>query len=218
MARPAVQEIVAAELDALLRKFNPHQPRDPEGKWSVVGALAKKLAHAITGDDAHSAARLKSEPSASQVTAILRMGGDGSYVVNGDLRTQSGTIGKLAEKNRTTVEHIDSVMKTATLPKDMVVHRHISDIQSVFGFNETPHDLTGLSWRDHAYASTSIADRRTGSHKVEMRILVPAGTRGFSDPRLDSDEILLDRGLIFTVVRDNTPGEVVRYVDVEVSS
>lgn len=172
---------------------------------------------ATTGQAALSAAALKTKPSEPELAAIDRMGGDGSYVVNGDLRTQSGATGKLAEKNKTTVEHIDSVMKSATLPTDMVVHRHISDVQAVFGFKETPHDLTGLSWRDHAYASTSVTDRGTGSHKVEMRILAPAGTHAFSHPRLDSDEILLDRGLTFTIVKDHTPGEVVRHVDVEIS-
>lgn len=182
------------------------------------GGFDKHADEATTGAAAHSAAALKSQPSGAELAAIDRMGGDGSYVVNGDLRAQAGTTGKLAEKNRTTVEHVDSVMKTATLPTDMVVHRHISDVQAVFGFKETPHDLTGLSWRDHAYASTSVADRGSSSHKVRMRILAPAGTHGFSHPNLDSDEILLDRGMTFTIVRDHNPGGVIRHVDVEISS
>jgi len=45
--RSAIAEIVAAELE-LLRKFNPHEPRDPDGKWSLVGA-AKKLAGLAKG-------------------------------------------------------------------------------------------------------------------------------------------------------------------------
>jgi hypothetical protein len=42
-----IRAVVAAELEQL-RKFDPHQPRDPEGKWSLFGA-AKKIIETLGG-------------------------------------------------------------------------------------------------------------------------------------------------------------------------
>ena len=55
-----------------------------------------------------------------------------------------------------------------------------------------------------------------------MRILVPTGTRGLSSPDLDSgsldfDEVLLNRGLTFTVVADRGTFDGARQIDVQVS-
>lgn len=177
---------------------------------------AAKFDAATTGEDALKAASLKSPPTDAQLVAIKRYGGDGGYVINGDLRTQSGEIDQLAPKNRASVDQLDSVMAASLLTEDIIVHRRISDGVAVFGRDITTAvpDITGASWRDHGYASTSQAERGA-SGRMRMRILVPKGTPAFSHPDLDSDEILLGRGLKFTVVKDYGP-EVVRRIDVVV--
>lgn len=179
------------------------------------GSFADHVAAADTGDAALRTAALRVEPSAAQHAAIDRYGGDGSYVINADLRTQSGSESALTPKNRDTVEQLDSLMESSSLAHDVVVHRHIGSGSRTFGrpVDSTVADLSGMTWRDHAYSSTSVEDRGTATHKIRMRILVPKGTRAFSHPSLDSDEILLDRGLKFTVVKDYGPA-VVRHLDV----
>jgi hypothetical protein len=54
--RSRIQAIVAAELDELIRTFDPHQPRDPTGKWSLVGAVRQALADAGDVDELNTAA------------------------------------------------------------------------------------------------------------------------------------------------------------------
>lgn len=196
--------------------------RDKDGRFSsggggAAGEFDAAVASAKTGPDALGEAELKSEPTQPQLAAIGRMGGDGAYVVNADLRTRA-TVDDLAPKNRATVDQLDSVMASAHLASDVVVHRHIANGMDVFGrdVDSSVGDITGASWRDRAYVSTSMQDRGATGHRIRMRILVPAGTGAFSHPSLDSDEILLDRGLTFTVVRDHGPA-VVRHLDVVVS-
>jgi len=203
---------------------NRSYKRDKDGKFSSGGGMSSDdfdsaAAKAVTGQDALTTASLKTEPAEPQLAAINRYGGDGSYVVNADLRTQSGSADGLTSKNRTTVERLDSVMESSPLTHDVIVHRHIGTGTRTFGreVDSTVGDLTGMSWRDHAYTSTSVEDRGTGSHRIRLRILAPAGTPAFSHSRLDSDEILLGRGLKFTVVKDHGPG-VVRHLDVVVES
>lgn len=52
-AIPSVRAIVADELQSLLRKYDPNQPRDPDGKFSKIGAIKNALA-ALAGKDASS--------------------------------------------------------------------------------------------------------------------------------------------------------------------
>jgi len=85
-------------------------------------------------------------------------------------------------------------------------------------FGSVAHgDMTGTTWRDHAFVSTSVAPRSVGGGLAQMKILVPAGTSAFSAKYLDPDEIVLDRGLTFRIVRDygGQSGEI-RHLDVEV--
>lgn len=167
---------------------------------------------ATTGDAAIGVAALSGPLSPAQAEAIDRYGGDGSYVINADLRSTGGSTDGLTAKNKATVEQLDSVMSAAPLKSDIVVHR-VVDPTKAFGRNITSADpdVTGLSWRDNAYTSTSVTERGTG--RVRLRILAKKGTPGFSHPSLDSDEVVLDRGLKFTVVKDHGP-EVVRRLDV----
>jgi hypothetical protein len=178
--------------------------------------FGERFDEAATGAEALQAAALAGEPNADQAAAINRYGGDGGYVINADLRESSGNTGDMQPKNRSSAEQLDSVLEGARLQQDVVVYRHIGSGRRTFG-REIEGDLTGLSWRDNAYTSTSAEHRGvTGGHRMNMRILAPRGTPGFSHPNLDSDEILLGRGLTFRVVKDNGIADGVRQLDVVV--
>lgn len=197
-------------------RYSPDQPRDDHGRFGEGGSDSAAFDSATTGSAALSSAGLTAEPTQAQAAALNRMGGDGSYVVNSDLRTQGGDTSRLSDRNAATVEQMDSLMASSPLKEDMVLYRHVADSEKTFGqhIDSTVADVTGLSWRDHAYTSTSVDPR--GGKLMEMRILVPKGTPGLSHSLLDPDEVLLGRGLTFTVVKDHGP-TVTRHLDVVVS-
>jgi ADP-ribosyltransferase exoenzyme len=193
--------------DQVLIRFSPDQPRDEHGRFGEGGAEASvgdfdgALSKAAAGGDALSMAALTVDPSPEQAAALSRMGGDGAYVVNADLREQDGFTS--TERNAATVAQIDSLMTQSSLRQDAVVYRR-AQVRDVFGADvEKVGDLTGLSWRDNGYVSTSTQPRADLSGSMNMRILAPAGTPGFSHPALDNDEVLLGRGLTFEIVADN---------------
>jgi len=185
--------------------------RDRDGQFSSGGGMSSEefataVGQAATGADAMAAGALKRVPTAAEVSAIDSYG-SASITMNSGLRTGA----TLSQADRDTMAGMDSVMATASLRADVVVHRR-ADLAHVFGAH-ADGDLTGIEWRDDGFVSTSVADRHG---TARLRILVPKGTKGFSeDYTLDPDEIVLDRGLTFRVVSDQT-GATGRRVDVEV--
>ncbi|MGE5827639.1 MAG: ADP-ribosyltransferase [Micromonosporaceae bacterium] len=198
--------------------LNRTYKRDKDGRFASTGMSASEfdaaLAGAASGEKVLTAASLRREPNSAESVAIDRYGGEGGYVVNAELRTQAGHLSELSPRNRTTVEGLDSVMRSARLGEDVVVHRRVGSVQQVFG-RDFKDDMTGLSWRDHAYVSTSVQHRGTyGSSRLQLRILARAGTSALSHPTLDPDEVVLGRGLTFTVVRDRGMESGMRQLDV----
>lgn len=179
--------------------------RDKQGKFSSGGESSAEdfeqaVAGAASGKQALAVAMLPVTPTTQQDAALGRMGGDGAYVVNADLRTSNGAAS--TERNAATVTHMDSLMQASPLDQDVVIYRR-AQIATFGEGAEGIGNLAGLSWRDHAYVSTSVEPRVRMGGALNMRIVAPAGTPGFSHRHLDSDEILLGRGLTFEVVADH---------------
>lgn len=154
----------------------------------------------------------------TQRKALDRYGGDGSYVINADLRDRSGRIDLLTERNRQTVQELDSIFAQSELPGPAVLYRKIDLSRGPFGdLANADRDLTDFTWTENAYSSTSIAERLTGGRAVQVRVFVPKGTRAISHEVLDSDEVLLDRGTTFRVLTDRGKNDRFdRVLDVEV--
>ena len=109
-------------------------------------------------------------------------------------------------------------MSASPIPTDLVLYRHVGHVDDVFPDVDVDGDLTGLSWRDHAYVSTSVNSRgATYGQSLNLRILATEGTPGFSHGYLDSDEVVLGRGQKFTVIKDHGKDDFfVRQLDVVV--
>lgn len=117
-----------------------------------------------------------------------------------------------------TVRDIDSAMADSALPQDVVAHRGMFLGNLVFGEDRMGHELTGFAWLDKAYGSTSadeaIPDKFMASGaegNVRMVVNIPAGTRALATSTFEKGsgengplaEITLERGLRWTVVKDN---------------
>ena len=213
--------------------------RDKDGKFSSGGRGAgASWSDAATGGDALDAAA--SGDLSPDAAAALGQYGRGHYYrddkqvaihqhVNSGLRNGRGDLGSMPARDRAVAAGLDAAMdQTGGISTDIIVHRSASAAH-VFGADATDGDITGLSWRDHGFVSTSTTDRADDfrqyggpSDRIAMRILVPTGTRGLSSPDLDSgsldfDEVLLNRGLTFTVVADRGTFDGARQIDVQVS-
>ncbi len=160
--------------------------------------------------------------------ALADYGGNGHASVNGALRTNGGDPANLPEslpgvlgyshgRVSDQITGLDAVMSRSKLTSDVVVHRGVGNTEKLFG---TSGDLTGMQFRDHGYVSTTTSGHASGEFTgnktgLQMRILVPAGTGALGSDALDRNELLLDRGLNFQIVRDYQ-SDGVRTVDVEV--
>jgi hypothetical protein len=195
-------------------------PNDSPGKATPRKA-ATPSGSPLIGDAALKAAA--ANPTGAQLAAVDRYGGDGGYVINNDLRAQSGDLASLQPKNRATVEAMDSLMHDSPLQRDVVVHHKTSLARNPFSTSTTgeidplDRDLTGFSWTEHTYTSTSIDDQQLKHRGIDLRITVPAGTPAISHKTLDNGEILLPRGSTFRVTADHGKDDrFVRHLDVEV--
>jgi hypothetical protein len=127
------------------------------------------------------------------------------------------------------ISGIDAAMAGSKLPGDVVTWRGLRTAQKAFG-DRLDSDMTGLTWREDAYVSSSadrtVADDFIGKRQggVRMRLLTPAGVGAVQlsadvdgAGRRDESELLLDRGLSLTVAADHgIDADGVRNLDVEV--
>jgi len=178
---------------------------------------AARAAASLSGKQVQTATKL-GRLTEAELKAVDRYGGDGSYVINADLRDRSGRLDLLTDRNRQTVETLDAIFGRSVLPQDAILYRRADLTRGPWGdLANNDHDLTGLVWTEHAYSSTSIAERLEGGRSVQIRIFAPKGTRAFSHRVLDSDEVLLDRGTTFRVIADRgKDSRFNRVIDVEI--
>lgn len=144
------------------------------------------------------------------------------------------------EDVRATIDTMDRGMAASHVEHDVVVHRMISEPEHQFGSSyRHDGDNTGLSWRDHAYTSTSAVGmegtlafqgsrlrggfEEAGKPMVMMRIVIPKGQSALLGRSGLEGEIILPHDTEFRIVRDN--GNVddrgrahagTRFVDVEI--
>jgi len=135
--------------------------------------------------------------------------------VNGVLRENGGAIpvGRQWARERRLAAGLDSAMARGVLPEEIRVYR-------IGGTVEFPDGVprVGAEWTDFGYTSTSVRPK-VGARRGEtqMRIVVPRGSRAVRTSELDVDEVLLDRGSRFRVVKVDGPDAMgVWRLDVEV--
>lgn len=149
------------------------------------------------------------------------------YAINGQLRRDE--VGTLVGRR---VAHIGEVMDLSRTSEEIAAWRGITNASRLFG-DRLGGDLTGFTWVELAYGSTTV-DRRVAqtftypgvdsTPKVLMRILVPRGTGAARISRMGDGglggpqaEILLQRGLRMRVVADRGMSpDGYRMIDVEV--
>jgi hypothetical protein len=201
----------------------------PLAAAQVVRSIEDRMASAATGEDALASASVsRVTPSGrallsdAQLRALYDYSGWNYSTINRGLR---GTFGAtLDAEARSFVRQIDKALANprAALDRDVVVWRG-SGFRAEFFGDRFDGDLTGFTWRDKAYTSTSASRRQAdifahGDRSVLMRILVPTGQHVVQLSGTDAEwEFLLKRGLKFRVARDrgfDSAGR--RLLDVEV--
>jgi hypothetical protein len=215
---------------------HPLAPAEPMAAPSRVDPLRaaaerveERLASAATGEDALASAAVSRVTSSgrallseAELRALYDYSGWNYSQINRGLR---GTFGATLDKEgRALVRAADKALARpeAALARDVVVWRGSAFRTEFFG-DRFDGDLTGFTWRDKAYTSTSASRRQaeifaTGERSVLMRILVPAGRHVVQLSGTDAEwELLLKRGLKFRVARDrgfDSAGR--RLLDVEI--
>lgn len=125
------------------------------------------------------------------------------------------------------MKRLDETIDGSSLSDDVIVWRGTATGRGIFG-PALAHDLTGWSWDEKAYVSTS-ADQNVaesfGGAGLVMRVHVPQGTKavqlsgtsGNAKTNTNSEaELLLQRGLKMRVVKDRGRVDGTRWLDVEV--
>lgn len=163
--------------------------------------------------------------------ALAAYGSHGAVNVNDYLRGSGVFTGPVGESYRPQTEEwirgLDQAMSTSPTGRDIVVWRGLLRPEQVLGdVHSLPKDLTGTTFVDPAFVSTSVSraasDRFVGADRIQLRVHVPKGTSAIKVSGAEREsEILLDRGLTYRVVADRSerwphgPGSV-RILDVEV--
>lgn len=153
-------------------------------------------------------------------------------VINGTLRDIDSPGGRMVTPDDAQIDawvaDMDAAMNRSVLPGDVISYRGVQFARTMWG-DRIDGDMTGLTWRESAYVSTStsedvIGDFARGNDAVKMRIMSPAGTRAVqmsgerdSQGRADEAELLIARGYELRVTADRGKDEQgVRHIDVEV--
>jgi hypothetical protein len=146
--------------------------------------------------------------------------------LNGFLRRRTEISDKSEARTAATIAEIDSAMDGSVLPNHVEAWRGISNADRLFG-DALTGDLTGFSWEELAYSSTSTEESVArefivGDNGILIRVLTPAGTKAVQISEShdhNQAEILLARGTAWKVVKDHGMGPSgKRVIDVEVST
>lgn len=202
-----------------------------EPSTSEVAGFVKRLARA-RGDGG----ALKSVKSAEKLSrrndaarAAIESYQVDARTINGSLR--HGT--PVSPWDGAVITQLSDVMRESRLSHDVKVSRIVVEPERIFGDAWCREcDNSGLTWIDHGFTSTttneSVAARihrvvtsRGFQEPVQMTVLAPRGTPALYldvSPTISwQDEILLDRGNGYRIVRDRgVDDEGLRHIDVEV--
>ncbi|HEX3307208.1 MAG TPA: ADP-ribosyltransferase, partial [Streptosporangiaceae bacterium] len=180
-------------------------------KAMTAAEFEAALRAAATGDEALQVASV-SLRTAAERKAYADYVSQYRYV-NGELRENAGVIplGRATAADRRLAAGLDSAMERSGLPEDIFVHRVGGTVEFEGGI-----PTVGAEWTDHGYVSTSTRVKAPHRGEVQMRILAPRGTRAVATSELDVNEVLLDRGSRFRVVKVDGPDAMgVWHADVE---
>jgi hypothetical protein len=199
--------------------FNPLERRDRTGKWDNGGGDAplegKKAAEAIPG-------RYKPDNRSWDIDSVATALGRYMFSANADdhrlnsgLRKDRGDLGELAgewegDTSALIARMLDQGMQQSALTHSITVLRGVASGKSFLGpawRDDSP--MTGASWTDYGFTSTTTDPKRAGyfyeNHAqpdhLMLNITVPAGTHALGLTDTES-EVLLDRGLTYTVTGD----------------
>jgi hypothetical protein len=154
------------------------------------------------------------------IAAVRTYSGPAHEGINQALRAG----GQLDADARKIVDAIDDAMRRSTLQSDVISYRTVSG-PDIFG--SLPADLTGRTWTDAGFVSTTVersgADAIVAARRpiepVILRIKAPKGTGGVEVSAIQhgEGELLLGRGLSFRVTADHGITENgARLLDVEI--
>lgn len=145
-------------------------------------------------------------------------------VINGWLRGNQKIQDKEDERTQRTVADIDEAMDGSVLSEDIQVWRGMFNAQRLFGDDFTEVDLTGFTWKDKGFGSTTTEESVTdlfmvkGSDSprykgknVKMVVSVPKGTKALqvstdkegSKANGAQAELTLERNLTWRIVKDH---------------
>lgn len=220
-----------AEAIRLLERHGYLRPSPPRLSVPKPVALTfdQRIVAAATEKSALDAApfgieRLEPQPAAftaEMSRAIATYTGAEYAAINKSLRGQPMPYGYKLEDVAKTIAELDRALALSALQRDAVGWRGLHTGDAIFG-GRADGDLTGFSWTEQAYGSTSarkhVALSFTGANGVVMRILIPRGTGVVEASGMQIEaELLLQRGLKLRVVRDRgISPDGLRYLDVEV--
>jgi hypothetical protein len=200
-------------------------------EWHYTLAPAEDQAAVRRDMDALAAAPIAAYDPAAPITTeqrdALAAYQDGAgfasfQAVNGLLRGQ--TVGDRPDTQRV-VDGIDGVMAASRLTGPVEVWRGVRRLGALPADRRGAGDLTGATWREDAYLSTTpVADHAapfagSGRTPIVMRLTVPAGVGAVNmmDPDDQGEiELLIDRGHEIRVTADHGVVNGRRRLDAEV--
>lgn len=218
-------------------------PRDADGRFtdSFTGIVKDAVPQASWQQDKRLNDKL-GDTTVGKIDSALGIYGSQRYQdINGQLREKKGNLKKVegsptaspgsiahTDNMRAQIHALDVGMENSKLTKDIQVTRVLRDPAKVFGKAwKREGDNAGLTWKDDGFISTSpdaeYAKRYAQGdvESIQMRLHVPKGTGAlYLEQQTDTDtsleQVVLDRGLRFRVVRDNGIVNGLRQLDVEV--
>lgn len=226
-----IDRFVAGEfddyLDAELDKADQQLGIKPKAKAFVsvpipapkTETLPKAAPDVLSGDAAHAAVPKglfkKGTLTPKQRKAVQTYESGWFMVLNSFMRGITGR-DQVSDSDIKTIAAIDSAMEESVLPSDIQVYRGLFSANPLFG-DRFKGDLTGFSWHEKAYGSTTTDPNivnlfnAEGSDNVKLTIRVPAGVKALelstsgkgSDANGPQSEITLQRDLEWKVVKDN---------------
>jgi 8-oxo-dGTP diphosphatase len=175
------------------------------GKYDVDTPIGYRIGEKVTGDKA----RRK---------AVREYAANGFTKINGELRLASGDLGKVEEKRPDVAKQIsaiDDAEAASPLSHAIETWRGVENGKEMLGAAwRDDSSMVGASWIDDGFGSTStqrdiattfnILGAGSGNGAV-FRLSVPVGIHAISvgdDGDSDENEILLDRGLQYTITGD----------------
>lgn len=226
----------AAEPDLLqkLLELSPHPGRNPAQhvppiRWTyTTGAVDPDCAHLVPDLDAANAA-------IRAYTGDKNNSNDSTHLMTPNVNAALRGSLPMTPGRAATIATLDGLFPLSRIPEPITVYRGYLDGRHILppGWRDT--DLTGLTWSDPGFTSTSGDLNYTQDYVSSddtdcgfaVRINLPADSPaltiwdddngdGWSD---DEGEVLLPRGLTFRVIEDRGSGHEygIRWLDVEVT-